>query len=167
MTTRGRSGRTRDEEPDAIGFDDPVFGFVSRLVGPLVPQRLGRRGLSVSVETDREEYAVGQPIDITIEARNRLPLPVELVTDGRRIWGWTVDGLLAASDERCYVPDAQNSLELRAGETMTIERTWNGRIKRTGSPTRWVDPEPGEHEIGAFVATARERTCDTTTITLY
>ena len=155
------------KENDSFGFDDPAFGFVSRLVGPLVPQWLGRAGLAISIETDRKEYAVGQPIEITIRIRNRLPLPVELVTDSRQIWGWTVDGLLEASDERYYRSKRQNSIELRAGETMTIERTWNGRFKRTGSPTRWIAAEPGDHEISAFGATAKERTSDTTTISFY
>lgn len=163
MSSRRRTG----DAEDVFGFDDPAFGFVSRLVGPLVPQWLGRRGLSVSVETDREEYSIGEPIEITIRIRNRLPVPIALVTDSRRIWGWTVDGLLEASDERCYRSNRQNSISLRAGETMTIERTWNGRFKRTGSPTRWIAAEPGDHKIGAFVATANKPTSDATTIRVY
>jgi hypothetical protein len=99
--------------------------------------------------------------------RNRLPVPVELATEGPRIWGWTVDGLLEASDERYYASDRPNSISLRAGEALTLERTWDGRFKRTGSPTRWVEAEPGEHELGAFVATTRERASATTTIELY
>lgn len=161
-----RQGRERSDAVNAGEFDDPVFGFVSRLVGPLVPQWLARRGLSVSVETDREEYAVGQPVELTIRVRNRLPLPIELETGGR-IWGWTVDGLLEASDERYYTSNRKNSLKLRAGETMTIERTWNGRFKRIGSPTRWVKAKAGDHEIGAFVATTGADVEDATTVRLY
>lgn len=165
MRSNGPTRRTG--EHDAIGFDDPVFGFVSRLVGPLVPQWLGRAGLAITIETDGTEYALGEPVGILIEIRNRLPLPVELVTESQRIWGWTVDGELEASDERLYSSDRRNSIALRAGETMRFERTWNGRFKRTGSPTRWVGATPGEYEIGAFVATAKNRTSDTTTVSLY
>lgn len=164
MRRRGATGE--DDTIDAGGFDDPAFGFVSRLVGPLVPQWLARRGLSVTVETDREELPVGQPVELTIDVRNRLPFPVELVTEGR-IWGWSVDGLLEASDERYYTSDRTNTLLLRAGESITIERTWDGRFKRIGSPTRWVEAEPGDHEIHAFVATAGGYTGDTTTVSLY
>ncbi|MEM4781804.1 MAG: BsuPI-related putative proteinase inhibitor [Halalkalicoccus sp.] len=156
--------RRRAREDDQMTFDEPYFGFVSRLVGPLVPQPLARRGLSVSVETNREEYRVGEPVELTIAVKNRLPVPVELETEGR-IWGWTVDGLLEASDERLYASDARNTLRLRAGETLTFERTWDGRFKREGSPTRWVEAEPGEYEIGAFVAA--DGTSDATTIRLY
>ncbi|MCH7661863.1 MAG: hypothetical protein IH933_15230 [Euryarchaeota archaeon] len=162
-----RSRRRTDDADDAFGFDDPAFGFVSRLVGPLVPQWLARRGLSVAVETDRNEYAVGQPVEILIEIRNRLPVPVELATDGGRIWGWTVDGLLEASDERYYRSDRRNSIALRAGETRTIERTWSGRFKRTGSPTRWIEATPGTYEIGVFVPARKKRISDTTTISVY
>lgn len=166
MTRRGRT-RGGSGEHDVFGFDDPAFGFVSRLVGPLVPQWLSRRALAVGVDTDREEYPVGEPIELTITMKNRLPVPVELATDRRRVWGWTVDGFLEASDERYYAPEARNSIELRAGEARTLERTWDGRFKRVGSPTRWVEPEPGTHEIGAFVATANGHVGDTTTVELY
>jgi hypothetical protein len=161
MRTRGNEG------DDAFGFDDPAFGFVSRLVGPLVPQWLARRALSVGVDTDREEYAIGEPVELTITIRNRLPFPVELATEGGRIWGWSVDGLLEASDERYYASERGNSILLRAGETRAFERTWDGRFKRTGSPTRWIEAEPGDHEIGAFVATRRKQTADAATIRLY
>ncbi len=138
----------------------------SRGLSPLVPARLATAGLSVSVETDREAYAVGDTVGITIEIRNRLPLPVEVPIDGRRIWGWTVDGLLSASDEPLYRSNRPTSIELRANETISIERSWDGRFKRSGTPTRWHPARPGEYEIGAFVATT-PRTRDSTTVRLH
>lgn len=167
MRSRSRHGGDGEPDADAFGFDDPAFGFVSRLVGPLVPQWLARRGISIDVETDREEYRIGEPVELTITVRNRLPVPIELATEGQRIWGWTVDGLLEASDERYYASNTPNSIALRAGEALTLERTWDGRFKRTGSPTRWVEAEPGEHELGAFVATAHGHVRASTTIELY
>ena len=52
----------------------------------------------ISVTTDATTYAVGDPVEITVRLRNRLPVPVEVVTRTRRPWGWRVDGLLEASD---------------------------------------------------------------------
>ncbi|WP_331233853.1 hypothetical protein [Natronorarus salvus] len=161
----GRRRPDRDGSEGPLDVEDEMNVF-SRGLSPLVPARLARAGLSVSVETDREEYAVGDAVGITIEIRNRLPLPVEVPTEGRRIWGWTVDGLLAASDEPLYRSTRPNSVELRANQTITVERSWDGRFKRSGSPTRWVPAAPGEYEIGAFVATT-PRTRDSTTVRLY
>jgi hypothetical protein len=159
------SGRSRDPTEDPFGFGDDL-NVVSRVIRPLVPARLGRLGLSVSVETARDEYAIGESIGFTIEIRNRLPVPIEVPTAGRRIWGWTADGLLEASDEPLYRSDRPGSIELRAGETRSIEGTWDGRFKRSGTPTRWVPATPGDHEIGAFLAT-RPRKTDSTTVRLY
>lgn len=144
------------EGADRFGFDDTT-NYVGGFLGRFVPQALARRAVAVRVETDRDHYAVGEPVEITITFRNRLPVPVTLKTPTRRLWGWSVDGERAASDERSYVSGVGGALRFRAGERKTIRRTWDGRFKRTGEQTRWADPDPGEHEVAAFVALDRNR----------
>ncbi|MCU4972261.1 hypothetical protein OB955_05870 [Halobacteria archaeon AArc-m2/3/4] len=166
----GQTSTGPDDDSDPLELDDARRGYTTRVLRTLVPQWLARRGLSVSVSTERSAYEIhtGDDLEIefTIEVTNRLPLPVTIVTSGRRTWGWTVDGELEASDERLYTADRPNSLEFRALETKRFERTWDGRFKRTGSPTRWVEADPGEYEIGAFVATPDEPRRDSTTVVL-
>jgi hypothetical protein len=141
-----------DGEADEFGFDRDPSVF-TRGFEKLVPGRLARWALDVSVETDRETYRVGETVQITISISNRLPVPVEVPIDGRRIWGWSVDGFVDATDEPLYEPRRPRSFSLRAGETRTFTRAWRGRIKRNGTPTRWEEALPGEHEIVAFVST--------------
>lgn len=137
------------------GFDE-TKSPIAAAVGKFVPQSVVRRFLSVTVETDREAYERGEPVELTVTIANSLPLPVEVETETRRLWGWTVDGELDASDERVYVGDASGTLTFRAKERKVLSTTWSGRFKRVSGVgddgrTRWVDPEPGVHEIGAFV----------------
>ncbi|MCU4753589.1 hypothetical protein OB919_16620 [Halobacteria archaeon AArc-curdl1] len=163
---RMRSGgpSERSEESDPAGMDEERRGYLTRSIRTLVPQWLVQRALSVSVTTERREYAVDDRIQITISLANRLPLPVTVVTDQQRIWGWSVDGELEASDEPRYAPGRPNSLELGALETKTFRCTWDGRFKRTGSPTRWVPADPGEYTVRGFVSTANGRIVDETTV---
>ena len=148
---------TDRSETDDSGLSDDRPYDVTRHLRRLVPQSLARLGLSVDVATDRREYAVGETVAIEIRITNRLPLPVEVATEGPRIWGWTVDGLPAAREERVHTRGPPNTLALRARETMKIRRSWDGRFRRDGNPTRWVAAEPGEYVIEAFVATATPR----------
>ncbi|MFC6824095.1 hypothetical protein [Halopelagius fulvigenes] len=141
------------DRQDRYGFDDTSSPIAAAL-GKFVPQSVARRSLSVTVETDREVYAPGDPVELTVVIENSLPLPVAVETETRRLWGWTVDGELEASDERVYLSDAAGTLSFRAKERKVLTHTWDGRFKRVGGegePTRWVEAEPGVHEIGAFV----------------
>lgn len=140
---------TRAGEPDPLGLDD--LGGVRERLGRLVPQSLARRGLAVEVESDGSTYRAEESIPISIEIRNRLPLPVSLETDGKRLWGWSVDGHVGASDEPLYASAAPRRLDLAGFESLRIRREWDGRIRRRGSPTRWEPVGPGDHEIRAFV----------------
>lgn len=161
-----RDGSSVRSPDDAEPSDAQRRNYVTQGLQKLVPQRLARRSLAVDVSTDRSTYELGEDVEITIEFRNRLPLPVRLAIEGKRIWGWTVDGKLSASDESRYASDGYRTFELRAFETRRLRRTWNCKIKRSGSPSQWVPAAPGEHEIGAFVATATEHVRDSTTVTL-
>ncbi|WP_224448770.1 hypothetical protein [Haloprofundus salilacus] len=153
-----RESASSDRE-DRYGFDEGGSSFAERL-GQFVPQSLARRGLSVDVATDRRRYERGDPVELTITIRNRLPVPVTVATPKRRLWGWTVDGQLEGSDEPRYLSDTPGSFAFRAKETKVIERTWNGHLKRVGDRTTWELPNPGVHEIGAFVATGDGRLSD-------
>ncbi|MDS0294075.1 hypothetical protein [Halogeometricum luteum] len=162
MPTDGRDVRPRDRH----GFDE-TKSPVAAALGKFVPQALVRRGLFVAVRTDRETYAPGDPVELTVVIENRLPLPVSVTTPTRRLWGWTVDGELEASDERVYVSESPSKLTFRGGERKVLTRTWDGLFKRVGADgaaTRWVEPDPGTHEVGAYLALEGNRPADATTI---
>lgn len=151
-------------EPDRTGVDESR-NYLGALLGRFVPQWLARRAIRVRVSTDRDRYAYGEPVRITVELHNRLPVPVEVETPGLRLWGWTVDGELEASDEPRFASDRASSLSFRPRERKRIHRRWDGRFKRAGEPTRWVAADPGEHEIAAFLAVeSGERPSDRTTV---
>ncbi|QIB75842.1 hypothetical protein GL213_02915 [Halogeometricum borinquense] len=158
----GPTGKREDRH----GFDDTKSPITDAL-GKFVPQAIVKRSLSLSVRTDKETYAPGEPVELTVEIENRLPLPVAVHTPTHRLWGWTVDGELEASDERVYLPESPSKLSFRAGERKVLTQTWNGLLKRVGdddTPTRWVEPTCGVHEIGAYLALDGTRPEDTTEI---
>lgn len=157
-TTTGADG------PDPFGLDD--FGSVRERIGRLVPQSVARRGLAVEVESDGTTYRADEAIPLAIEIRNRLPLPVSPVVEGKRLWGWSVDGHVGASDEPLYASAVPRRLDLRGFETRRIRREWDGRIRRRGSPTRWEPAEPGDHHIVAFVPTVGGHVTGSTTVTI-
>ena len=137
-------------EADRAGFGGGPTAL-GRFLGRFVPQWLARRAVTVAVSTDRDRYAPGEPILVTIEFRNRLPVPVEIETPRRRLWGWAVDGELEASDERRFASDAGGTFSFGSRERKRVTRRWNGRFRRSGEPVRWERAAPGEHEITAFV----------------
>ena len=163
---RGLDRDERHSRSEEFDIDETKHRYTSRALRALVPQSLAHRALSVDVSTDRTVYDIGDVIEITIEIGNRLPIPVTIVTTSQRLWGWAIDGHLEASDERLYNPNRRNSFELDGFETKRFTVRWDGRVKRTGSPTRWVPADPGEHEIRAFVPTSDEPRSDSTTVTL-
>lgn len=147
--------RRHDGSADRTGFDD-TRNYLSDALARLVPGRLARRAVAVEVETDGTEYAVDDPVEITVRLRNRLPVPVELETTTRRQWGWRVDGVLEASDERRYVRSEPGAIAFRAGETKVATATWNGRFRRENGTglDRSVPADRGEHTVSAFLAVA-------------
>ncbi|SEW25547.1 hypothetical protein [Natrinema salifodinae] len=168
---RGSRRRRDASDVDAFGFDgDGSRRSVVTFLAGLVPPAVARRAVTVSVATDRDVYERDDPVEITVEFANRLPVPVELPTPRQRRWGWSVDGELEASDERRYTRERPASFGFRGGERKRVSVTWNGRFERVRSGDRResVLPEPGDHEIRAFVATRenRARPGDSTTITI-
>lgn len=153
----------RDFDDESLHVRD--LNLFTRGLSGLVPKPVAKRFVSIAVETDRERYDRDEPVEITIRISNRLPVPVELTTTGRRVWGWRVDGLLEASDETIHERSEPRGFSLQARETLTIQREWDRRFKRDGSPTRWEPANRGEHEIEVFLATD-PRKIDSTTIEL-
>jgi hypothetical protein len=145
-----------DRRDDRFGFDENR-NVLTEALARLVPQSVARRALAVDVAVDRSTYAVGDDVPFRVVFRNRLPLPVVVETPDRRLWGWTVDGELEASDESRFADptrDTPGRFAFRGGERKVVTRTWSGRFRRVreGEPTRWVDAEPGRHELGVFLA---------------
>ena len=142
----------RRDGADRTGFDD-TRNYLSAAVARVVPAALAHRGVIISVTTDATTYAVGDPVEITVRLRNRLPVPVEVVTRTHRPWGWRVDGLLEASTERRYVRETPTAIGFRAGETKRATVRWNGRVRRVNETglDRSVPADPGEHVISAFL----------------
>ncbi|MFP4625519.1 MAG: hypothetical protein ACLFNI_02865 [Natronomonas sp.] len=128
------------------------LNILTRGLSGFVPQAVATRGVTISIETDRDAYDVGDTVDITVTIRNRIPFPIEVVTTGQRIWGWRVNDLLEASDETLYEPTTPRRFSMQARETITVDIEWDGRFKRDGSPTRWEPADAGEHEIDVFLA---------------
>jgi len=153
----------RNEREHRHGLDD-TRDHVRRLLGSFVPQWVARRAVAVSVTTDDVRYEAGDQVAITIRFRNRLPVPVTVRTPGKRLWGWTVDGELEASDEPRRRSADGGSLSFSPRECKEITRTWDGRFKRVDDRTRWVPADPGEYEIAAFLAVDGDRPTDVATI---
>lgn len=155
---------------DRFGLDEDTNpNYISKLLALFVPQFVARRAVGVSVSTDRDRYAPGEDVEITVELRNRIPLPITVPTRTRRIWGWAVDGEVGASDEATYLDTTRGSIRFRGWERKRFTRTWDGRFKRVGAnrdPTRWEDASPGTHEVEAFVALPGRRVSDSTTIAI-
>ncbi|GAB6879857.1 hypothetical protein JCM17823_21310 [Halorubrum gandharaense] len=146
-------------DPLGEDYDPSVF---SRGLDKLVPNALARRAVAIDVETDRAAYAPGDRIEIRVTVTNRLPVPIEVPIAGQRIWGWTVDGFLEGADERTYEPDGSRTLALRAGESRTYEREWNGRVRHDAARTTYDVLDRGDHEITAFLGTDPKKTATTT-----
>lgn len=153
-----------DDEVDRTGFDDTT-NYLADALGRLVPQWIALRAISVRVSTDREEYAPGEPVEIGIEFRNRLPVPVTIKTPRARLWGWAVDGTHEAIEEPRYLRPDESTLHFRGRERKRITRRWGGTIRVSGSPDTWEPLTPGSHEISAFIAVdGRPRPEDQTSI---
>lgn len=145
----------READPLADDYDPSVF---SRGLDKLVPDAVARRAVEIDVSTGREAYAPGEDVSMTITVDNRLPVPIEVPIVGRRVWGWSIDGLTEAADERVYEPEGTRTLALRAGETRRYEHTWNGRIRRERARTTYEPLSRGTHELSVFLGTEPKKT---------
>ncbi|WP_265109500.1 hypothetical protein [Halosolutus halophilus] len=162
---------TETNADDEFGFESDDSRYtVATVLDALVPATLARRAVAVSVETDRDRYERDDPVEITVDFKNRLPVPVEIPTPRQRPWGWTIDGELEATDERRYTRARPSAFRFRGSERKQVSVTWNGRLERvrTGAHNESIVPDPGEYEVRVFVATHENRyqPSDSTTITI-
>lgn len=167
--------RERDTTEAERPLPDDASADVDRYTGaallaPFVPTRVARRAVSVSIDLEERVHDRGTPVEFTVEFENRLPIPIEIPVPGSRRWGWTIDGELEATDERRFTRATPSTFSFRAGERKRASVVWNGRFARTREDglDESVVPDPGEHEIRAFVATPEgsDRPSDATTIRL-
>lgn len=157
------SGRRGDGSDDRFGLEETTV-YVDGLLERVVPRSVARRAVSVAIETDREVYDRGDPVELHVRFRNRLPVPLSVPTPSDRRWGWRFDGRLEAADETPYLEPSPNSFRFRAREEKRFTRTWNGRLQ---SGRRFELPSAGEHTLEAFLAVAgRENPVAETTIEL-
>lgn len=115
----------------------------------LLPVRLRRWALDVQIETNRDVYAVGEPVDLRVRFRNRLPMPVTLRTESPVRWHWSVDGRIEARDDPPAEPDDPALFEFDRSETKTFTRRWPQRF-RTDDRT-WEPAGPGEYTLAVGV----------------
>lgn len=166
---RPRDGRETDSD-DEFGFEtDDSRYTAATFLASLVPTALARRAVTVAVETDRDRYEQDEPVALTVDFTNRLPVLVEIPTPRQRRWGWTIDGELEATDERRYTRSRPSAFRFRGGERKQVSVTWNGRFECVRNDRHEsIVPDPGEYEIEVFVATHedRYRPSDSTTITI-
>lgn len=119
----------------------------------LLPVRLRRWAVTLSVTTPELQYQHGESVPFTVTFENRLPMPVTVPTTSPRLWQWTVDGYPEASHiEETAPPAGDGRLRLDRGETLRIHREWSQRFKTGGR--EWEPADPGTYTIGAALAVA-------------
>lgn len=159
--------RYEGNDDDRLGFDD-TKNYLTAAVAKIVPNALARRAIEIRVSTDKQSYEPGEVVEIEIELHNRLPVPVRVPTPRQRRWGWEIDGLVEATDEKRYVADTPSTFQFRAGERKRTVVEWNGHFRRTSGTGMDVSEvaERGDHRITAYLATDSpgNRPEDSTTI---
>lgn len=113
------------------------------------PVALRHWGISVTVTTDKRRYAVGEPVVITVEFRNRLPFPIRIRTDSPERWHWAVDGDRNASQVPRAVPDRPAAFSFARNERKRFRRRWPQRVQITDD--EWEPVGPGSFAIDARV----------------
>lgn len=147
-------------------LDDEAPDYLGTVIQSLVPRTLSHRAMSISVSTERDSYELGEPVEISVTLFNRLPVPVEVVTTTQQLWGWSVDGHPSAREEPLHISEKPRAFTFDARERRRFTRTWEGRIRREGTPRRWRSVDPGTYRIEAFIELTNRRVTDETTVEL-
>ncbi|MDF9745434.1 hypothetical protein [Natrinema salsiterrestre] len=144
--------RTDDDPfaPERSGGDDGGSRAIdwAAVSHAFAPRALRHRAIAVSVSTDERRYAHGEPVEITVEFRNRLPFPIRIRTDSPERWHWTVDGHRNASQVPRMVPDRPAAFSFGRNERKRFRRRWPQRIQVADDEWELVDP-------GSYVIDAR------------
>lgn len=111
----------------------------------LLPMRVRRLAIDVDIETERDVYAVGEPVGLRVQFRNRLPVPITLRTRSPVRWHWAVNGHISAELEPPEEPADSSTFEFDRSETKTSTRQWFQRFK-TGDRV-WKPADPGEYTL--------------------
>ncbi|MFB6187185.1 MAG: hypothetical protein ABEI86_10010 [Halobacteriaceae archaeon] len=126
----------------------PSFGDVSKA---LVPTPLVLLGLTVWIDAPTLTIEAGEPLEFTINIRNRLPLPVALTTAEPQLWGWEIGGQYKGKKEPTF-PDRTETYAFEALETKRFHQEWAGRFQTTNDGHKtWPQAAPGEYELRAFI----------------
>ncbi|WP_435062357.1 hypothetical protein [Halobaculum sp. EA56] len=115
----------------------------------LFPSRLRARAIAVDVETDKDRYAPDEPVRFRATFRNRLPMPVSLVTETPVRWSWAVDGLVEASEVYEPPEPRRTRFDFRRSERKRFERRWPQRIRERED--EWRAAAPGEHTLSVRI----------------
>lgn len=143
---RDGSPHTPRERDDDTARTHVNWGNVSHA---FMPVRLRDWAIVVDVETNCERYAVGEPVGIQVQFRNRLPTPIRLRTASPVLWQWAVGDALEASLLERDTPDKRGALSFARRERKTFTRTWHQTIRQT--EREWVPVDPGEFTISAWI----------------
>jgi len=111
----------------------------------LIPQRVHRRAISVSVETPQSVYGGGDRIPITVRMHNRMPFPVSVKTLSPVRWIWAIDGRRQTPTGPDDAETAQFTFD--RGERKRFSRQWSQSFQVSDS--EWKPASPGEYTISA------------------
>jgi len=117
----------------------------------LLPQRLHRRAISVSIETPKSVYDEEDRIPISIQMHNRMPVPVTVKTRSPVRWLWAVDG----QRQTPRAPDDKTETAVFTfdrGERKRFSRRWSQTFQV--SESEWEPVTPGEYTISAALNVA-------------
>lgn len=161
--------RRDDEDPfspneSEEGTDSHVnWGNLSHA---LVPTRLRPFAIDVDIETQRDRYAVDEPVPFRVTFRNRLPFPISIVTETPLRWTWAVDGHVESSAVHEPPAAEKTRFQFDRSERKRFHRTWSQRIQE--SATEWRVVDPGEHTLSVSIGAVHgaERLTAETTVTV-
>lgn len=111
----------------------------------LVPKLLRPRALSVSVETTKERYEVGEPVRFRVTYRNKFPMPISLQTTSPVPWTWEINGIEHASHVEEPVPEKSGLFHFERSQRKQFTRRWTQRFRESNS--EWSVAEPGEYTL--------------------
>jgi hypothetical protein len=137
--------RKREYSPQSIrSIDSTVWS------DRLLPHRLRRWAITLQIVTKDREVENGSPVTFEVKMKNRLPMPVSLVTLSPHLWTWYVDDHAEASKIQLYdAPNDRKKFRFDRGETKRFRKEWSGMFRI--SNREWEPADPGEYTIRAAV----------------